>query len=56
MPYEKRLTAWQRLVADLPMDKLDETTNVVPFDDLLPLSKDIIKGQVRGRTVIDVNA
>ncbi len=56
VPYEKRLTAWQRLVADLPMDKLDETTNVVPFDDLLPLSKDIIKGQVRGRTVIDVNA
>lgn len=56
VPLYKRLAAWRRLSADLPMDKLDATTNVVPFDDLLPLSKDIIKGQVRGRTVIDVNA
>jgi acrylyl-CoA reductase (NADPH) len=53
---EKRIAAWQRLVQDLDMAKLDEMTEIVPFDDLLPLSKEILNGQVRGRTVIDVNA
>jgi len=56
VPTDKRKTAWQRLVQDLDMAKLDAMTNVVAFDELLPLSKDILKGQVRGRTVIDVNA
>ncbi|MBT3702476.1 MAG: oxidoreductase, partial [Alphaproteobacteria bacterium] len=50
-----RADAWRRLASDLDMALLDSMTNVVPFDELIPLSKEILKGQVRGRTVVDVN-
>jgi acrylyl-CoA reductase (NADPH) len=53
---DKRINAWKRLVQDLDMAKLDAMTNVASFDDLPSLSRDILSGQVRGRTVIDVNA
>ena len=55
-PVERRREAWRRLAVDLPIDKLDEMTTVIPFGDLLARSKDILKGQIRGRTVVDVNA
>ena len=56
VPTVKRVEIWQRLVADLDKEKLDSMTNVVSFNDLLPLSKEILEGKVRGRTVVDVNA
>jgi putative YhdH/YhfP family quinone oxidoreductase len=54
-PRPRREAAWQRLARDLPLDKLDAMTRVVPFAELLALSPAILKGQIRGRTVIDVN-
>jgi acrylyl-CoA reductase (NADPH) len=38
------------------MDKLDAMTSVVRLNDLPELSSEILKGQIRGRTVIDVRA
>lgn len=55
-PLERRLAVWARLVADLPMDKLDDITSTAGLTDLARLAGDILKGQVRGRLVIDVNA
>ncbi len=55
-PVERRREAWRRLATDLPIGKLDDMTEVIPFGDLLARSKDILKGQVRGRVVVDVNA
>ena len=55
-PAPRRHEAWDRLAADLPRDKLDAITTMAPFGDLLDLSKEILKGQVRGRIVIDMNA
>ena len=56
VPQERRNEIWRRLASDLPLELLDGMTEVVPFDQVLPLSAQILKGQVRGRTVIDVNA
>lgn len=53
---EKRRVAWQRLAKDLPMGLLDSMTEVVPFAELPRLAGEILKGQIRGRTVIDLNA
>ncbi len=55
-PTERRLIAWPRLARDLPMDKLKAMTRVVPLEDLPALGKSILKGQVAGRTVVDLNA
>ncbi len=55
-PAENRQRIWQRLVDDLPLDKLDAITTVRPLADIPQLASEILRGQVRGRTVIDVNA
>jgi acrylyl-CoA reductase (NADPH) len=55
-PHEPRQAAWQRLAQDLPSDTLDAMTEVVPLDQASARGADIIKGAVRGRVVIDVNA
>ncbi|MCS6927253.1 MAG: oxidoreductase [Candidatus Binatia bacterium] len=55
-PKPKRLAAWQRLVRDLPLDKLDAMTVVEPLAKVPALAEAILNGQIRGRVVIDVNA
>jgi len=55
-PYENRLRAWERIATDLPMDKLEAMIHPATLGDLPQLGADILKGQVKGRVVVDVNA
>lgn len=55
-PAAPRQTAWQRLAADLPMAKLEAMTEVIPLGETFTAADTILKGGIRGRTVIDVNA
>ncbi|MEM8971464.1 MAG: MDR family oxidoreductase [Pseudomonadota bacterium] len=55
-PYENRNVAWQRIATDLPMDKLESMIQSATLSDLPSLGRDILKGQVKGRVVVDVNA
>ena len=55
-PYDNRVRAWQRIAKDLPMDKLEEMIQPASLSDLPGLGADILKGQVKGRVVVDVNA
>jgi acrylyl-CoA reductase (NADPH) len=55
-PYDNRLRAWERIAKDLPMDKLEAMIHLATLSDLPALGKDILKGQVKGRVVVDVNA
>lgn len=55
-PYENRLRAWKRVASDLPMDKLEAMVQPATLSDLPQLGADILKGQVKGRVVVDVNA
>src|SRR6266851_7013451 len=55
-PVDRRRTAWTRLARDLPMDKLDALTEVVPLGAVLELGKKILKGGIRGRVVVEVGA
>ncbi len=55
-PYENRVAAWQRVAKDLPMDKLEDMIVPATLSDLPQLGRDILKGQVKGRVVVDVNA
>jgi acrylyl-CoA reductase (NADPH) len=54
-PYENRLRAWERIAKDLPMDKLEAMIVPATLSDLPALGRDILKGQVQGRVVVDVN-
>lgn len=55
-PKTNRVRAWNRIVTDLPMDKLDAMVETAALGDLPRLGADILGGRVRGRVVVDVNA
>lgn len=55
-PYENRVRAWARIARDLPMGKLEAMIVPATLNDLSTLGRDILKGQVQGRVVVDVNA
>jgi acrylyl-CoA reductase (NADPH) len=55
-PYDNRLRAWDRIAKDLPMEKLHAMIHSATLRELPELGSAILKGQVRGRVVVDVNA
>ena len=55
LPKAPREAAWRRLGTDLPLDKLDSTVSEVGLGDLPSLAPKILKGEIRGRVVVDVN-
>lgn len=56
VPYAKRVTAWNRIATELPMAKLEAMIQPATLADLPALGAAILKGQVQGRVVVDVNA
>jgi len=55
LPKAPREAAWNRLGTDLPLDKLDSTVSEASLSDLMALAPKILKGEIRGRVVVDVN-
>jgi len=55
-PYDNRVRAWERISKDLPLEKLDSMTQIATLSDLPQLGADILKGQIKGRVIVDVNA
>ena len=55
-PQAMRSAAWVRIARDLPMDKLEAMISPATLGDLPALGEAILKGQVKGRVVVDVNA
>ncbi len=53
---DERVEAWRRLARDLPLDTLDQMTEIVPLEALPALAPKILQGAVRGRIVVDVKA
>jgi acrylyl-CoA reductase (NADPH) len=54
-PREERVEAWNRLARDLPLAKLERMTETVSLADVPALAPRILKGEVRGRVVIDLS-
>lgn len=54
-PYEHRVEAWNRIVTDLPMDKLDAMVSEHGLADMPALGASILKGGVKGRVVVNPN-
>lgn len=55
-PFAARQKAWARIAASLPMDKLDAMILPATLADVPALGAAILKGEVKGRVVVDVNA
>ncbi|GAB4262962.1 MAG: MDR family oxidoreductase [Pararhodobacter sp.] len=55
-PYADRVRAWSRIQRDLPMDLLEAMVRPATLSELPELGAAILKGQVQGRVLVDVNA
>jgi acrylyl-CoA reductase (NADPH) len=55
-PFDNRQRAWARIARDLPLEKLEAMVQPATLQDLPRLGADILKGQIKGRVVVDVNA
>lgn len=53
---EKRVAAWKRLAGDVDRATLASMSRTEPLSKIFELSEEILRGRVRGRVVIDVNA
>lgn len=53
-PFESRQKAWERISWDLPLEALEAMIVPATLSDLPQLGRDILKGQVKGRVVVDV--
>ncbi|MDX2223163.1 MAG: MDR family oxidoreductase [Rhodospirillaceae bacterium] len=53
-PAARRDRAWARLATDLDKAKLDAMTTVDPLSKIKSLAEEILRGETRGRVVIDV--
>jgi acrylyl-CoA reductase (NADPH) len=54
-PRALRQQAWQRLATDLDLRKLALATTGIGLADVPATAGAILRGQVRGRTIVDVN-
>ena len=55
-PHEPRVKAWKHLAKELPAGTLDTLTEVIALKDLPSYAVKILKGEIKGRVVVDVNA
>ncbi len=53
-PYERRSQAWQRLQNELPEQLIGEIGQVISLEEVPEYADKIIKGQVQGRTIVDL--
>ncbi len=51
-PIALRRTAWARLAADLPPDRLDALTTEIPLDAAIETAASLMRGERRGRVVV----
>jgi acrylyl-CoA reductase (NADPH) len=55
-PMPERLAAWARLARDLPKDRLEAMAHPARLEDLPALGAAILRGEVRGRVIVDPRA
>lgn len=55
-PHEPRVKAWEHLARELPASALDALTETIPLAKLPDYAVRILKGDIKGRVVVDVNA
>jgi acrylyl-CoA reductase (NADPH) len=55
-PPTQRDAVWQRITEKMPMERLDSLTTTINFADLPDAANTILQGEIRGRTVVNINS
>ena len=51
-PYEACMSGWNRLVAEFPLDRLEDMATEISLDDVPNAGKKILNGQTKGRWIV----
>ncbi|MBU2871015.1 MDR family oxidoreductase [Colwellia sp. E2M01] len=54
-PKADRIEAWQKLSELLPAGEMDSIVNIIGLEQAITVADDLLKGNVTGRVVVDVN-
>jgi acrylyl-CoA reductase (NADPH) len=55
-PTAVRKAAWQKLAKELPADMLGQIVSEIGLGDVIGTASALLKGTVKGRVVVNVNA
>jgi acrylyl-CoA reductase (NADPH) len=55
-PWETRLEVWRRLATDMRPKRLSSIAREIPFDGLPAAFDTLMKGDARGRFVVNIGA
>ncbi len=52
---DRRKEAWQRLAREMPLELLQEISRTAPLQEVPELSEKILRGEIRGRVVVELS-
>ena len=55
-PYERRVECWNKVADYIPLDSLDAMIEEASLEDMMDHGRAILKGQVRGRVIVNPSA
>lgn len=55
VPREERVDAWNRLATDLKPSAITSMSHTIGLSTVFDVASDLLKGKIRGRTIVDVN-
>ncbi|SAK69411.1 quinone oxidoreductase [Caballeronia glebae] len=56
MPRERRIAAWRAIADEVPVATIESVATTIPLADAPETAARLLRGEVKGRVIVDVNA
>ncbi|WP_250535221.1 MDR family oxidoreductase [Caballeronia sp. AZ10_KS36] len=56
VPRERRIAAWNAIAADVPVETMERVASTISLADTPESAASLLRGEVKGRVIVDVNA
>jgi acrylyl-CoA reductase (NADPH) len=56
VPRERRVAAWRAIADEVPVATIESVATMIPLADAVDVAKRLLRGEVTGRVIVDVNA
>ncbi|VXC75299.1 putative oxidoreductase, Zn-dependent and NAD(P)-binding [Burkholderia sp. 8Y] len=56
VPRERRIAAWKAIAADVPVETIERVASAISLADAPESAASLLRGEVKGRVIVDVNA
>jgi acrylyl-CoA reductase (NADPH) len=56
VPRERRIAAWNAIAADVPVETIERVASTISLADAPESAASLLRGEIKGRVIVDVNA